>query len=164
MTAQYWTTEEIAELKTLWAKRANSTEIARKLHRTRESVDRKARRLKLPSRHFPITHNAARQEPIQAPPSHPAHIHQKSTVEPPALPTMAKTEPTYQKPQETKTAPEPKKILVPPIGKLKETCQWPIGTPRTPEFHFCGKTQTTDSPYCQFHYRMAYVPGSTAKV
>ncbi|MED5573985.1 MAG: GcrA family cell cycle regulator [Pseudomonadota bacterium] len=35
-------------------------------------------------------------------------------------------------------------------------CQWPIGNPREPSFHFCGKTAAPDRPYCEEHCAMAY--------
>lgn len=33
-----------------------------------------------------------------------------------------------------------------------ECCRWPIGDPRRPEFHFCGKAPTVPlKPYCETH-------------
>ena len=44
-----------------------------------------------------------------------------------------------------------------PIGITPERmCQWPIGNPRDPNFHFCGKQATADRPYCEEHCTMAY--------
>lgn len=37
------------------------------------------------------------------------------------------------------------------------TCQWPIGDPGTPEFHFCGATPLSGKPYCAEHAAIAYV-------
>ena len=37
-------------------------------------------------------------------------------------------------------------------------CRWPIGDPRHPDFHFCGARQAIGRPYCEVHWRMAFVP------
>jgi GcrA cell cycle regulator len=37
-------------------------------------------------------------------------------------------------------------------------CRWPIGEPRSPDFHFCGKSQVPGRPYCEHHWSMAFQP------
>jgi GcrA cell cycle regulator len=37
-------------------------------------------------------------------------------------------------------------------------CRWPIGDPRHPDFHFCGAPQLPGRPYCELHWRMAFLP------
>jgi GcrA cell cycle regulator len=37
-------------------------------------------------------------------------------------------------------------------------CRWPIGEPRSPEFHFCGERQLDGRPYCAHHWSMAFQP------
>lgn len=37
------------------------------------------------------------------------------------------------------------------------TCQWPLGDPGTPDFHFCGATPLPGKPYCAEHAAIAYV-------
>ena len=37
-------------------------------------------------------------------------------------------------------------------------CRWPIGDPKSPDFHFCDLTQATGMPYCVFHVKRAYRP------
>ncbi|MBF0562515.1 MAG: global cell cycle regulator GcrA-like protein [Alphaproteobacteria bacterium] len=37
------------------------------------------------------------------------------------------------------------------------TCRWPIGDPKEPDFHFCGKRILTGKPYCAEHAAIAYV-------
>ena len=37
------------------------------------------------------------------------------------------------------------------------TCQWPIGDPGTPDFHFCGASPLSGKPYCAEHAAIAYV-------
>jgi GcrA cell cycle regulator len=42
---------------------------------------------------------------------------------------------------------------------LKERmCKWPVGHPGEPDFHFCGGEVRPNSPYCQEHHVMAYMP------
>lgn len=40
-----------------------------------------------------------------------------------------------------------------------QTCRWPIGHPKEPGFHFCGRLPKQGSPYCSHHHRVAYNPG-----
>ena len=44
----------------------------------------------------------------------------------------------------------------PIVGAPERMCQWPIGNPRDPSFHFCGKPAAPDRPYCDEHCAMAY--------
>jgi GcrA cell cycle regulator len=37
-------------------------------------------------------------------------------------------------------------------------CKWPIGDPRHPDFHFCGRASAEGLPYCNEHARRAYQP------
>lgn len=40
-------------------------------------------------------------------------------------------------------------------------CQWPIGDPRTAEFHFCDEVAAAGKPYCERHCQMAYTRSSS---
>lgn len=42
--------------------------------------------------------------------------------------------------------------------KPKRSCQWPIGDPRSADFHFCGDQPMPGKPYCASHCSVAYVP------
>ena len=46
----------------------------------------------------------------------------------------------------------------------KERCRWPISTPGTEDFCFCGNTPLQGMPYCRGHTRLAYRPGSRQRV
>lgn len=35
-------------------------------------------------------------------------------------------------------------------------CQWPIGDPRSGDFHFCGAPAVPGKPYCEEHCAMAF--------
>ena len=39
-------------------------------------------------------------------------------------------------------------------------CQWPVGDPRSPSFHFCGEPAVAGKPYCASHCATAYTRGS----
>lgn len=40
------------------------------------------------------------------------------------------------------------------------TCRWPVGDPKDPNFHFCGKKVRIGQTYCEEHAAVAYVkPG-----
>ena len=45
-----------------------------------------------------------------------------------------------------------------------ERCRWPISTPGAADFCFCGNTPINGMPYCSGHTRLAYRPGSRARV
>ena len=44
-----------------------------------------------------------------------------------------------------------------PISRSGRRCQWPIGHPGEPDFHFCGDPAVEGKPYCGDHYAMAYI-------
>lgn len=57
------------------------------------------------------------------------------------------------------------KVIKPKVQKtdkmslldLKLTsCRWPMGEPKDPDFHFCGKDTITGKPYCSEHCKVAY--------
>lgn len=37
-------------------------------------------------------------------------------------------------------------------------CRWPVGTPNTADFFYCGAVAVVDKPYCGVHCRRAYTP------
>jgi GcrA cell cycle regulator len=45
-----------------------------------------------------------------------------------------------------------------------EKCRWPINTPGTEDFCFCGNSPLKGLPYCAGHTRLAYRPGSRPRV
>ena len=45
-----------------------------------------------------------------------------------------------------------------------EKCRWPIDTPGTADFCFCGNSPLKGLPYCAGHTRLAYRPGSRPRV
>jgi GcrA cell cycle regulator len=43
-----------------------------------------------------------------------------------------------------------------------DTCHWPVGDPRRPDFCFCSRPTITQ-PYCERHRVMAYLPQQTRR-
>ncbi len=57
-----------------------------------------------------------------------------------------------------RTSPKPKKEKQLSLVDLgPNCCRWPIGDPRDPGFHFCGKKALPGKPYCPEHAAVAYV-------
>jgi len=52
----------------------------------------------------------------------------------------------------TAAAPKAKKKVIP----AHRACQWPIGHPGEPGFHFCEEESVPSKPYCLKHCNMAY--------
>jgi GcrA cell cycle regulator len=46
----------------------------------------------------------------------------------------------------------------------EERCRWPINTPGTDDFCFCGNMPIKSLPYCAGHSRLAYRPNSQHRV
>lgn len=48
-----------------------------------------------------------------------------------------------------------------PAGRIEAVtgnlpCKWPIGDPKSPDFHFCGAAALLNRPYCGAHCAEAY--------
>lgn len=80
----------------------------------------------------------------------------------PALPSMpsvnTKTEPN-EKPYVLKEL-EPQlvkgeRVTILTLGH--GMCKWPIGDPRSPDFHFCGHAQMEGKVYCEHHCKVSYM-------
>ena len=46
----------------------------------------------------------------------------------------------------------------------EQRCRWPISTPGAEDFCFCGNLPLEGVPYCAGHTRLAYRPGSRARI
>lgn len=93
-------------------------------------------------------------------------------------PSRAKPERLPKAPKAERHAPPPKSILkrtdpvpepepepiIPPGQRVtilmltEQTCRWPMGTPGTETFTFCGRRPGAGTPYCMAHARLAYQP------
>jgi len=44
------------------------------------------------------------------------------------------------------------------LSLTERMCKWPLGDPKDPDFHFCGKQSVSGLPYCAEHAAVAYQP------
>ncbi len=51
---------------------------------------------------------------------------------------------------------EPENKVVTLMDLRINSCRWPIGDLKDPDFHFCGKECQTGKPYCSEHCKIAY--------
>lgn len=151
-----WTEERVETLKKLWADGYSASQIAMQLRGvTRNAVVGKVHRLGLPAR--PTTSRRKRHRP---------RLH--SAVKPMAVRAAEQIDVDRQKVFELMLD-TPEELVIPPaerktIDKLEpHHCRWPIGDPRSPDFHFCGKHRVEGKSYCEHHVRRAYVTTRVAE-
>ena len=121
-----WTDEKIKQLKKLWDKGLTTAEIGKKLDISKNAVVGKAHRLGLQARPSPI--KTEKQETLKS--DKKAPIEKKEAVK------------------------KSEKIT---IEDLKpDMCRFPIGDPRSSDFHFCGEKVFKNKPYCLKHCAEAY--------
>lgn len=136
-----WTEEEDATLRRLHALGEAYAEIGRQLGgRTKSQVCGRVWRLGLsnPERSPIVRRSAPKPAPRKAAPA-PMEIKSKRGRAPNNRLTPA--------PHPSKRTPRPSDSIWRPT-----TCQFPIGDPREPDFHFCGRPITPDGrPYCPEH-------------
>ena len=163
-----WDDNNIKMLQKLWDKGLSTTEIAKKMNVSKNSVVGKVHRLCLKARPSPIKkkeNETAEEQELTA-------FEQVTSTE------EVKEEPLVE---ETKVAPaekvdeknvvsakkdKPKKEQEKASKKTKyvklveldsHTCRWPIGDPRDEDFCFCGKKVRAGQTYCDEHSQIAYV-------
>ena len=148
-----WSSERIEQLRSLWHDGLSASQIASHLGGiTRNAVIGKAHRLGLTGRPSPIKNRSisvARPRPPRRPRVEhapvqrvvaAAPVHQTRHVEPP-------------QPIELENMPGATILTL-----TDRICKWPIGDPRHPDFHFCGRASAEGLPYCTDHARRAYQP------
>ncbi len=151
-----WTDQAVSTLRSLWDAGHSTAEIGLRMQVSKNAIVGKAHRLKLPPRPSPIRSPAeGHPKPSTATPSprppvtipvapDPIDVLSVSIV--PIVPAPAK-------------APEPPPACAVPHRSPtpKFVCQWPIGTPGTSAFRFCGDEPAPGKPYCDCHCDRAYV-------
>jgi GcrA cell cycle regulator len=152
-----WTPERIGKLEELWAEGHSTAEIGRRLGVSKNAVVGKAHRMKLPGRQSPIESKrkakpATAKAPAAAKPAAKPAATPKATPKKAAAKAAPKEE-AKPEPVTAKTKPQPKKSQQKRSGPA---CQWPIGDPRLPGFHFCTEQATSGKPYCEHHCNIAY--------
>jgi GcrA cell cycle regulator len=151
-----WTDEKIAELKRLWLEGKSTGEIGKIIGMSKNAVVGKAHRLGLESRPSPIK-RSENAEGVKA-----------------EAPKAAKAEKTVKSDKTEKGDSANKTAEVGGAAKKygskgdsgkgvtlvdlnMHTCRWPIGDPKDPDFHFCGKEVELGKPYCEEHLAQAFV-------
>ena len=134
-----WTDERVEQLKSLWTEGLSASQIARTLGGvTRNAVIGKVHRLGLAGRAAP------------------------SRVERPRLPSAPRMNVRVHTPEPPVVEEDPVVLADGNFATVltinNAMCRWPIGDPSENEFHFCGRSPKSGSPYCEAHARKAYQP------
>ena len=157
-----WTPDLIKELKRLWNKGLTTVEIGNRIGMSKNAVVGKAHRLGLEGRPSPIkrdkkkehvvTHTTTKKVPVASKPK---------IVESSILPP----EPVFEvEPIVEKVVPKKKKHKGVQLVDLKpNSCRWPEGDPKDPDFCFCGQECVPGKIYCEEHCAIAYTGVFKAK-
>ncbi len=133
-----WTPEREEMLKQLWQQGLSASRIAQELgNTTRNAVIGKAHRLGLSGR----TTRKVGPKPASS-----LSRRSGNTARTPR--PIAR--PRYIEPVERSA------YAVDLIELTEQHCKWPVGDPRSKEFHFCGANRAESFPYCAYHASVAY--------
>lgn len=138
---------EIEEkLQTLWSEGISCSRIAKALGHglTRNAVISKVHRLGLAGRSTVSSMRKASEPRVQPKP-------RLVVVKAPVVPVVE---------EEPITLGDGSHITI--LTVTDRMCRWPIGDPAATEFHFCGRSPKSGSPYCEAHALRAYQPQQTA--
>ena len=138
-----WNEENVSRLRELWDQGLPTAQIGKLLGFTKNAVVGKAHRIGLERRPSPIRRTAVKPD--------------RKKARSPVMPKLnfENTSEIKNNTQESNSFNSDLKNLVTPVGK--RGCEWPLGHPDEPEFHFCGKERFEDKPYCLKHCAVAYV-------
>lgn len=148
-----WSSERIEQLRSLWHDGLSASQIASHLGGiTRNAVIGKAHRLGLTGRPSPIKNRSvsvARPRPPRRP--RVEHVPGPRAIAAAPAHHARHVEP----PQPVELEDMPGATILTLTDRI---CKWPIGDPRHPDFHFCGRASAEGLPYCTDHARRAYQP------
>jgi GcrA cell cycle regulator len=147
-----WPEADDARLRSLWDEGHSTSEIGRRMQRSKNSIVGRAHRLDLPSRPSPIVRDGRLARPKRA---------QSIQL---VVPSVALVAPLVQRSAPRIVAskpiirpPAPRRPVTIPTTYRSEPCCWPIGDPGTPGFRFCDEPSVKRA-YCAAHAEIAYVP------
>lgn len=145
-----WTDERVAKLSKLWADGLSASQIAAELGGvTRNAVIGKVHRLGLSGRAKPTSSGAKRAKRT---------VRSSGYNTRPRSVSRSSSGSSYKSENaasvENMVAPECKKLDL--VDLSEKTCKWPHGDPATDDFHFCGNKTKEETPYCEYHGKMAY--------
>ncbi len=146
-----WTSEMIDKLRQMWKQGLTTSEIAKKIGVSKNSIVGKVHRLNLTARPSPIKkkENVVLEQPAQ-----------KSVEKTPKSAKSVKKvkiEPVEISPTVVVPTTVEKTGCIPLTELDNHTCRWPIGDPRDEGFCFCGKKVRSGQTYCEEHAAIAYV-------
>lgn len=140
-----WTPERIDQLKSYFEAGLSCRDIAVSIGVSRNAVIGKLSRLNL-TRTTPDERRARRKKTT-------AHAAQRTTAKHQLLLLQA----AYEQPVDAPIVSANNCSL---FELSEQRCRWPLNTPGTDDFCFCGNTPLGGLPYCSGHYRLAYQAGS----
>ncbi len=152
-----WTDDRIDALKKLWHDGHSASAIAQTIGEvTRNAVIGKVHRLGLAGRATTSRKRSAARNlpsyPGRAPARRRALPRARNAYQGRAL--AVKTRP----PILPELGPPPDRpVTVQTLTAM--SCRWPIGDPKLPGFHFCGRAKAPACPYCAHHAVLATQPG-----
>ena len=149
-----WTDERVAILSKLWADGLSASQIAAELGGvTRNAVIGKVHRLGLSGRAKPSSGGIKR---VKRTAKQGAYSRTKSSNRSQrsgkgtGLSVVTRTV--------VDDMPEPTPLKLELVDLTEKTCRWPYGDPATDDFYFCGCNSKEDSPYCEYHSKLAFQP------
>ena len=165
-----WDDDNIKLLQKLWDKGLSTTEIAKKMNVSKNSIVGKVHRLCLKARPSPIKKKET--ETIETETTINKDIIEEITVtvEPKVAAfeatkisgdTCSTKEKNTPRPEHEKTNKKSKYVKL--VELDSHTCRWPIGDPRDEDFCFCGKKVHAGQTYCDEHSQIAYVKALVKK-
>ena len=137
-----WNDDNVLRLKELWDQGLPTAQIGKLLGFTKNAVVGKAHRIGLERRPSPIRRTAVKPD--------------RKKARSPVMPKLnfEKQEAENPPPNTINFQPSIKNIFV---ASSKRGCEWPMGHPDEPDFHFCNKERFEEKPYCLEHCAVAYV-------
>lgn len=145
-----WTDERVTQLRDYWAQGLSASQIAARIGGiTRNAVIGKAHRLNLASRPSPIQSGGGRSRPR----ARPKPVTTTAEGRDPAPLKGVSVDAEVERAIEIVSKARP--TVAGAVGN--SSCEWPIGNPGEPQFHFCGEPALEGRPYCGEHCAMAYI-------
>jgi GcrA cell cycle regulator len=166
-----WTEDRVDRLKKLWSEGLSASQIAAQLGGvSRNAVIGKVHRLNLPGRAKAGGATSARSQkrvtaPVPARPTTSFAPRPANRPIPRAAGSAVMKEEIEIDVLEEMEAPRSNVVVpifkrVPLIRLTERTCKWPLGDPLKDDFCFCGNDSPDNTPYCNYHQKLAYQPSA----
>ncbi len=153
-----WTEERVTRLTKLWSEGLSASQVAAELGGvTRNAVIGKIHRLGLSGRDKPASKSGTRQKRTARTNGY-SRVNRSTprATKSSGTANSAKASTPNFEPVVDLVAPEPLRIKL--VNLTESTCKWPLGDPQDADFSFCGHSIKTDTPYCEYHCKLAYQP------